>query len=161
MQPNHPKDQPTNEEVIQPPAEHPEFDIAENDPAFVATDIAGAVLPLPEFEPEPQPPEPEPELVAAPEPAPKSEAAARLDAFREQVLKNREPKIIPPPGKPTLRQAANTSLEMQAGKKRVDAAREQERLRPRPVKDPSAGVMTPVHRPPGHVPGMGHARAKT
>lgn len=150
MQATHPEDQPKNAEVTQP----------ESDPSDAELDAKIAALDLPAVEPEPQPPEPENIVVEPETPAPRTAAQLRLDQFQEQVRKSREPKIIPPPGKPTLRQAANTSLEMQAGKKRVAAAREQERLRPRPKKAPSEGTMTSVYRPPAHVPGFTNARTK-
>lgn len=70
------------------------------------------------------------------------------DEFEKAVLDARKPPEPPPynPPKPTATQQAQIDAEMEAGRKRSEFYAEQERLRPKPEKDPAEGVMQPVPR---------------
>lgn len=85
-----------------------------------------------------------------------SAAAKQMRLFRERIVAERnKPEVVYVPPPMNARQLERREAEMNAGKARVARAKEQEALRPKPVKTPTDGTMTPVYRPAdySHEPG--------
>ena len=111
--------------------------------------------------PEPAPETPTPDFIKIKEPESKFEGL-RAKAI-QKIMENRnrvEPEITQSP--PTQRMLEQTRLEMEAGRKRIEASKKRDQINP-PPKPKSDGTTTAVFRPQDYVPNMkqGYVNAKT
>lgn len=69
-----------------------------------------------------------------------------LQELHDRIIELRQPKPVYQPPPPTVRQAEQTRLEMEAGRRAVQRAEASQSFRPNQT-DPTEGTNTPVYRP--------------
>lgn len=75
---------------------------------------------------------------------------ALVEKLREHMVKSAPKEYVPPA--PTERQMTQTQREMEAGRKAVARAADQQAFRPQPKREASDGYTVPAFRPADHVP---------